>query len=135
MRFRHAGAAVALAAALALLAGCSGDKMGEVTGTVTVDGAPAERGGLTFIPADGKSPTAGCEIVGGKYSAKVPPGTAKVQVRVPKVTGKKKMYNTPDSPFQDVLTEVLPAKYNEQTELTLDVKAGKNEKDWDLKSK
>jgi hypothetical protein len=133
MRLRHAGRAAALAGLLAALAGCAGDNMADVSGTVTVDGTPAERGSVTFIPADGKSPTAGAEIKGGKYAARVPLGTSKVQVRVPKVAGKKKLYNTPDSPVQEVLEESLPAKYNDKSELTFDVKAGTNEKNWELK--
>ncbi|MBN9122995.1 MAG: hypothetical protein J0I06_28305 [Planctomycetes bacterium] len=133
MRVRNAGRFAALSAALTVLIGCAGDNMADVSGTVTVDGAPAEKGSVTFVPADGKSPTAGCEIANGKYSARVPPGTAKVQIRVPKVVGKKKLYDTPDSPVQEVLAESLPSKYNDKTELTLDVKPGTNEKNWELK--
>jgi hypothetical protein len=133
MRVRHIGRLTALSVALAALIGCGGDNMADVAGTVTINGAPAEKGSVTFIPADGKAPTAGSEIVNGKYSARVPLGTAKVQIRVPKVVGKKKLYDTPDSPVQDLLEEVLPAKYNDQTELTLDVKPGVNEKNWELK--
>jgi hypothetical protein len=134
VRIQHAGRVAALSVALGLLTGCGGgDNMADVTGTVTVDGATPEKGSMTFIPADGKSPTAGGEIVNGKYSARVPLGTAKVQIRVPKVVGKKKLYNTPDSPVQDIFEEVLPAKYNEKTELTVEVKPGKNEKNWELK--
>jgi hypothetical protein len=135
MRFRRAGAA-ALAAALLALAGCGdGAKTGEVTGTVTIDGQPAESGAVTFIPADGQSPTAGGEIKAGKYTATVPVGVAKVEIRVPKVVGKKKLYPTPDSPEQPIMQEVLPAKYNDNTELTFDVRPGTNEKNWDLKTK
>jgi hypothetical protein len=134
MRVRHAGRVAALSVALTVLIGCGGgDGMADVTGTVTIDGTPAEKGSVTFLPADGKSATAGGEIVNGKYSARVPLGTSKVQIRVPKVAGKKKLYNTPDSPMQDILEEVLPAKYNDKTELTFEVKAGKNEKNWELK--
>ncbi len=133
MRIRYAGRVAALAAALAILAGCGGDaEMADVSGTVSVDGTPAAKGSVAFIPADGKGPTAGCEIVNGQYSAKVPLGTAKVQIRVPKVIGKRKLYNTPDSPVQETLAEVLPAKYHNKTELTFDVKPGKNEKNWEL---
>lgn len=135
MRVRFAGWVVALLAAAAVAGGCADDKTAEVTGTISVDGNPAEKGSISFVPADGKSPTAGSEIKNGKYAAKVPLGTAKVQVRVPKVVGKKKLYNTPDSPVQDILEEALPGRYNDKTELQYEVKPGKNEKDWDLKSK
>jgi hypothetical protein len=127
---------VGLAGALLAAAACSdGRPMGTVSGTVSVDGKPAEKGAITFIPTDGQAPTAGGEIKAGRYTARVPLGKAKVEVRVPKVVGRKKIYDTPDSPVQDVLDEVLPKKYNDETTLLLEVKAGRNRKDWELKSK
>jgi hypothetical protein len=126
-----------LAVTLLTAAGCtdSGPLMGEVTGLVLVDGQPAKKGGITFIPVDGKSATAGAEIKDGRYTAKVPLGMAKVDIRVSKVVGKRKLYDTPDSPWQEELAEVLPAKYNDSTELRFEVKSGRNDKEWDLKSK
>ncbi len=53
----------------------------------------------------------------------------------PKAVGKKKLYDTPESPTQEVFEEVLPQKYNEATELRIDVQKGKNEKNWELSSK
>jgi hypothetical protein len=123
-----------LAAAL-VAPGCTGSTYPEVSGRVTVDGAPAKTGAITFIPVDGQSPTAGAEIVDGMYTANVPPGTAKVQIRVSKKVGEQKLYDTPDSPVQPIMQEVLPAKYNDQTELVLDVKPGTNEKNYDLETK
>jgi len=120
-----------------LFCGCAEDKnIATVTGIVKVNGELAKMGGITYIPVDGQSGTAGAVITGGKYMASdVPIGTHKVQIRVSKVVGHKKLYNTPDSPLQPVLEEVLPAKFNSKTELRLDVVAGKNEKDYDLPSK
>src|SRR5262245_31539415 len=115
-----------LVATLWVAAGCSGSgpRMGEVTGSVTVDGKPAESGAISFFPLDGKSPTAGGMIKDGRYTAKVPVGNAKVEIRVPKVVGKKKLYDRPDSPEQPILQEVLPPKYNDQTELKFEVQSG-----------
>lgn len=127
-----------LAVALLAAAGCSAGAptSGEVIGTVTVDKKPAESGSVAFIPADGKSPTAGAEIKAGKYTATVPLGLAKVEIRVQKKTGRKqKLYDTPDSPYQEILEEMLPTKYNNETELKFEVKAGRNEKNWELMSK
>ncbi len=116
--------------------GCStGPPMGTVTGTITVDEEPAEMGAITFIPADGKSPTTGGAIKEGKYSVQVYVGKSRVEIRVPKVVGQVKIYDTPDSPIQDDMRETLPAKYNDKTELTIDVKRGLNEKDWNLETK
>jgi hypothetical protein len=134
MRTRLAAAFVGFLSA-AVVVGCNSDNMADVTGTVTVDGKPVEKGSIGFIPADGKSQTAGASIQNGKYSARVPIGNSKIEIRVPKVVGKKKLYDTPDSPVQDLLEEVLPEKYNKETELTFEVKPGSNEKNWDLSTK
>jgi hypothetical protein len=123
-------------ALIGLIAGCSNNQASDVTGTVTVDGEPVEKGSISFIPADGKSNTAGGDIVNGKYVAtNVPVGSMKVQIRVPKVTGKKKLYETADSAYRDTFSESLPKKFNDQTELRLDVQPGKNEKNWELSTK
>jgi hypothetical protein len=118
-----------------LIAGCSEPTIGVVTGTITVNGSPAKSGSIAFFPTNGKSSTAGAEVVDGHYTAEVPLGTAKVEIRVPKVVGKKKLYDTPDSPIKEVLAESLPAKYNDQTELTLDVQPGENYQDYKLRTK
>ena len=126
----------ALAAAVLVLAsGCSDSNEATVSGAITVDGTPPKEGSIGFIPADGQSRTAGGQIADGKYEARVPIGKMLVQVRVPKVVGQRKLYNTPDSPTQPILEEVLPAKYNSQTELELTVKPGENQQDYQLKSK
>lgn len=118
-----------------LIAGCGKSNFGVVNGTVAVDGTPAKSGSIAFFPVDRKSSTAGSEIVDGRYMAKVALGTAKVEIRVPKVVGQKKLYATPDSPVKQVLAESLPRKYNDETELKLDVKPGKNVQDFELETK
>ena len=125
---------------LGIAAGCGPAdqvKVYPVKGTVKFQGQPMKGGGsIAFYPTGGQvGATPGGEIKEGKYTARVPVGTAKVEVRVPKVVGRKKIYDTPDSPIQDILAEVLPARYNDNTELTFDVKAGNNQKDFDLKGK
>src|SRR6185436_17969686 len=47
----------------------------------------------------------------------------------------EKLYNTADSPVQPIMKETLPAKYNDDSELQLDVKAGQNSKDFELSTK
>jgi hypothetical protein len=130
---RFLGLGSLLAAVAVLLAGCSGNQTAAVTGMVRVDGEPLEKGSISFVPVDGKGVTAGGEILDGKYTvAKVSPGTMTVQIRYPKVAGTKKLDDTPESPTRDVFREALPAKFNDRTELRLEVQAGNNEKDWDL---
>jgi hypothetical protein len=121
---------------LAAIAGCSEQAdQATVTGTVTLDGQPLAAGEIRFAPADGQSSTAGATISEGKFTASVPPGEKKVQISAPKVTGKKKMYDTPESPTVDIVQELLPARYNVQTELTISVGNGTQEEKFDLKSK
>ncbi len=128
------GRTVALIAVF-LIAGCAKPTMGVVTGAVTVDGEPAKSGSIAFFPVNGKSPTAGAEIVDGEYTAQVSPGASKVEIRIPKVVGQKKLYDTPDSPTQPIVEEVLPAKYNDATELTIEVQLGDNQHDFQLETK
>ena len=118
------------------LAGC-GDGKSEVTGTVLVDKVPVEQGFISFIPMDGNSATEGAPILDGKYVAKTMPGMMKVLVQAPKVIGKRKLYNTPDSPVVPIRSGVLPPRYSDidQSELRFEVKPGRNEKDFELSSK
>jgi hypothetical protein len=123
-------------AAFVSTAGCS-DKaeLGTVAGIVTLDSQPLPAGEIRFVPADGQSATAGATIAEGKFTAAVPPGEKKVQISAPKVTGKKKMYDTPDSPTVDIVQELLPARYNVQSELMITVGNGTQEEKFELKSK
>lgn len=133
----RAGLAAGLLTALALAAGCGqGAATGEVTGTVWVDGQPAPPGSsITFVPTDGKGPTAGALIENGKYTTRVPVGPAKVEVRAPKTAARPKA-GKQEGPGADAdrVEESLPAKYNDSTTLTYDVKPGTQTKNWDLKT-
>jgi len=115
--------------------GCSRSKLASVSGTVTVDGEPAQVGAISFFAVDNQAPTAGAQINDGAYSAEVSPGLCMVQIRVSKIVGEKKLYDTQNSPVRKVWGEVLPAKYNDNTELKLEVKPGVNKQDYHLKSR
>jgi hypothetical protein len=117
------------------IVGCAEPTTGVVTGTVTVDGTPAKEGSIAFFPVDRKSSTAGAAIADGKYTATVPLGQMKVEIRVPRVVGQKKLYDTPDSPLKPLMAESLPPKYNDASELTLDVQPGENQQDYELATK
>lgn len=129
--------------AIALLVGCSsGPKQGEVSGTVTVDGkTPSTGSSITFIPTDGQSPTAGAVIENGKYSAMVPVGMSRVEIRVPRPIRQAANSAPKQGPGAEgpgggggIIEESLPAKYNDNSELTFEVKAGQNPKDWNLQA-
>jgi hypothetical protein len=119
----------------ALLIGCGKlPSRATVTGTVSLDGQPLSAGIIRFQPADGQTATAEAPITDGKFSALVPPGDKKISISAPKVTGKKRMYDGTGGPEVDSVQELLPVKYNVQTELRLTVTAGSQEKDFPLTS-
>ena len=121
---------------VAFISGCGPESnVAFISGTVSIDGQTTSSGSISFIPVNGQGPTAGTEFKDGKYASQAAIGECKVEVRVSKVVGKKKLYDTPDSPVQDLMEEVLPAKFNEATELRIEIKKGTNTKDWELKSK
>ena len=130
--------AIGLLAALSLAAGCGdGPATGEVSGMVKVDGqVPAAGSSITFIPADGQSPTAGA-VLGedGRYRVQVPVGKARVEIRVPRPVAKNAPKVQGPGAEGGLIEESLPARYNDQSELTFDVKSGKNQKDWELTTK
>lgn len=118
-----------------LIVGCSKkSNRSTVAGTVTLDGQPLKSGVIRFMPADGQTASADSIITDGKFSASVPPGEKKISISAPKVTGQRRVYETPDSPMIDIVHELVPAKYNVQTELTLTVSASSQEKDFPLTS-
>lgn len=60
--------------------GCGGQGS-TVSGTVTYNGQPVEKGHINFIPADGKGTPVGGDIKNGQYSVKgVAPGKNRVEV-------------------------------------------------------
>lgn len=111
------------------LIGCgSGDvpPLGDVHGTVTLDGEPLEKGRILFAPADGGRTSEAPIGEGGHYEliysldefgAKV--GSHTVQVTTQDAYGRG---------------ERIPEKYNADSELTAEVEPGGNEYNFDLTS-
>ncbi len=120
-----------------LQAGCDqGPPVGNIAGEVTFDGQPVKDGHVLFTPVDGMGQTGGAAVREGKFTAeKVPVGKMKVELHGNKVVGKRKAYDTPESPWEDDVAELLPAKYNSKSDLTLEVKKGSQDVKYDLKSK
>jgi hypothetical protein len=115
--------------------GCSSDsEKGTVSGTVTLDGQPLPSGLIRFVPVDGQTPTADATITDGEFSAEVPIGEKQVSISAPKVVGKRPAYQAPNSPMIDIVEELLPARYNVKSELTLSVTGGRQDAPFDLKS-
>ena len=106
-----------------LLGGCgSGPKLADVSGTVTVDGAPVPGLQVLFEPQDKVSPgSIGFTQADGTYRLKCSSGQdgAVVGQHIVRVTTAEI-----DDPSGPALT--IPAKYNTSSELTQEVKAGTN---------
>jgi len=126
-----------LAVADVVFAGCgpTDSAKGTVTGEVTLDGQPLKTGLIRFVPVDGKTPTADTTITDGKFSAVVPLGEKKVEISAPKVVGKLKMYDTPDSPVVDQVKDIIPPQYNVRTTLTMTVQKGTQERRFEVTSR
>ena len=118
------------------LLGCSdGPSKGTVTGTVTLDGQPLKEGVVNFEAIDGKSGGSSATIKDGAFTASVPTAEMKVMFSASKVLGKKKMYDTPDSPTVDDTVELIPDRFNVNTTFKLTVKSGTQSEKYELLSK
>ncbi|MCC7420314.1 MAG: hypothetical protein IT428_08545 [Planctomycetaceae bacterium] len=116
-------------------AGCGGPAgpkpppLGEVTGTVKLDGQPVKNAFVQFIPDNARPSTARTDDQGRfelyfndkLKGAAVGSNTVKISAR--------------DAQPEKGNLETIPAKYNDKSELKETVKEGKNNFDFDLKSK
>jgi hypothetical protein len=120
----------ALAAALLAGLGCgASDPRQAVSGAVTWKGQPLAAGMIRFLPAGGAGTEQGAVITDGRYE--IPkgqgllPGTYAVKVFSPDPNSGQ---GPPDVPPGErggyPAKERIPAKYNAQTTLTFEVKAG-----------
>jgi hypothetical protein len=116
-----------------LLLGCSDGKT-SVTGSVTLDSQPVASGVVTFVKQDGELIREGAVIKDGRFEVQVPPGKYRLELSGQKVVGKRKQKGF-DGKDEDVeLTEELfPARYNANSALTEEIKAGHNPIKLDLK--
>jgi hypothetical protein len=140
----HRTVAISIAAlALTLAPGCSpdGGRVG-VSGNITLDGQPLESGSILLVPIEGTmSPSAGSDIADGEYEvprAKGPkPGTFRVEIRSQRKSGRK--VQAPPPAAKGVLAEewieVVPAAYNRESKLRIELKTGNNPRNFDLQSK
>ena len=119
----------------AILVGCGKSPI-TVSGKVTLDGNPVERGTITFEPQDKQTANAGGAITQGAYTVKdIPPGKKLVRITGLKVTGERLSIATdPNSKKIEDTVPIVPARYNDQSDLVRDVTASTT-LDFDLKSR
>ena len=122
--------AAAITFALAAASCSSPNALLPISGSVTLDGAPLPDGDILFTPADPQFGSEAAKIENGAYQASVRPGKSKVQIRATRpVPGKK-------GPMGEQLIEdVLPSKYNDQSNLSIDVSTTQLKHDFPLQSK
>ncbi len=123
--------AVVCGMGLLAVGGCGGGgrpTLGRVHGRVTMDDKPLAKAGITFRPkAQGREAYAYTDANGEynlNYAPDIPGAVAgENSVRITRQTSR------------DPRSETVPAKYNKQTELRFEVKAGEdNVANFDLKS-
>jgi hypothetical protein len=103
-----------------------------VRGTVTIDGKPLESGFVAFYPLDGKGKTAGARIFKGSYETKQDVPIVNMRVEIVSRTATSPEGTHPD---KIVVADIVPKKYNVDSKMTLEVKQGVNEQNYDLTSK
>jgi hypothetical protein len=132
---RHLAARLLGLFLLVALTGC-GDEQGSVEGTVTFDGKPVESGTITFVRTEGGLVREGAVIKDGAFQAHVPPGRYKIEVSAQKTVSKRKQKGF-DGNWEEIelKDEFIPEWYNTKTELSEEIKPGRNTIKLDLKSK
>lgn len=139
----------------ALATGC-GPNLGSVSGTVTLDGEPAEGLIVAFTPTDGGTSAATTTDADGKYvlvsslGAGVPPGNYRVAI-----TTENKVENTEEEAYTGgsdsagyaaqaggsdysgakKFKEKVPAEYNKNSTITKEVTTGENVIDFAIETK
>jgi hypothetical protein len=108
-----------------------------VSGTVTLDGQPLEKGMIQLIPAGGRGQTqAGAPIERGSYSIPQREGPVPGRYTVVITAAEGSSTAPAGAPGKEVPIpkELIPAKYNTKSTLALEVKKGeKNRGDFELK--
>ncbi|UUO07473.1 hypothetical protein M4951_03975 [Blastopirellula sp. J2-11] len=119
------------------LLGCGRtDGLISVTGVVTFNGEPVEEGAISLMPIDGKGVTAGGVISSGRFHIAASPGKASVLIY-----GNKKELKPNPTP-QEIewgmthsSKQFLPAEYNDQSKLRIDISETQRHFDFSLNDK
>ena len=111
-----------------LTAGCgrSGPTVYQVSGTATCDGKPIEQGNVIFRPLNKDLGPEGGAIKDGRFEAKAKEGRNKVEITALKIIGH--MGDTP------MTANFIPARYNEKSELEVEVSSDNKTFEFDVQS-
>ncbi len=120
----------------AMVAGCAGDgpERAVVTGKITYQGQPLEKGRIRFVPTkDTKAPISGAEITDGAYVVDgrggVPVGSYQIEITAQRIDSKRAADdNSLAHQFDNVggppMEQYIPEKYNTKTELEITIQPG-----------
>ena len=121
------------------LTGCfsRGPSVGRVEGTVTLDGSPLGGAKVIFTPVDGGRSSMAVTDGSGRYELEFSPGVKGALVGKHKVSISTFEAGETDDTGKLVghVPERVPAKYNRDTILTAEVKAGSQVIDFKLESR
>ena len=118
-----------------LFASCGGSNLTPVSGIITLDGQPLAEGTIHFAPADGQSPSQAAVIREGKYSTELQRTKYKVQIFAPKPSKVVAKLDENGPGGGPRVEELLPPRYNIQSELTLTITAPTTAANFELRSK
>jgi hypothetical protein len=116
-----------------MVAGCGpGTGRSPVRGNVNFEGQPVEQGGIVFLPegsGENDQPRATGEIHNGHYDLDdhhgPRPGPYRVQITWQKKTGRQ-VPRGEEGRLIDEMEQVIPPRYNTESELIVEVKPGRN---------
>ena len=125
----------------ALLTGC-GDSRSGVSGKVTLNGKPLTNATIQFFPEGSQSPAGGAVVTDGRYELPpkpgLPPGKYRVSISSPSGGVDEGSFTAAPGakgkgPVGTGVKDLVPAKYNTDTELRAEVTSGSNTFDFDLR--
>jgi hypothetical protein len=127
--------------ALLICDGCGSDRI-PLSGEITFDGKPVQKGSITLEPVDRQGATTGGEIVEGKYQlvgdAAPLPGKKIVRISAIRKTGRMIAAGPPlpSGAMVEEMIRYIPERYNTQTTLTCEVsRDGSKKIDFTLSSR
>ena len=128
--------------------GCGGQKelefsTSQVQGTVSYQGKPLESGKIRFIP-DGEvinGQVAGkaifADIKDGKYTVSAEDGATvgknRVEIKSYRGSGKMMVSSAGEGQKVEEVVQFIPARFNTESTLSIEIKEGENVHDFDLK--
>jgi hypothetical protein len=109
-------------------------------GTVKLDGKPIQQGSILFEPAPGTiGMVAGGSIENGRYELSVEKGPTvgvnRIRISAMPMTAEKPKTTTFVVPSVQPTVDAVAPRFNTTSQLTFEIKAGKNTADFDVASR